>query len=156
MAATKISSRIGFRWVSAAAFSALLTIASDASGQSNQKFYYWLTVCLGDPVARVSPPSPWRQGFVVEVDSTIKTQVDALMNRGHEVGIKGHIAAGVADYNRNHYEPNHPNWHSYFTSVDSLRDFTDAPGETTEVNPNRDSLASDIEVDPQHWIATSC
>src|SRR3954447_12191161 len=158
MAASYIVRRIGFSWMSAAVFGALLAVASNASAQSPSKFYFWLTVRLGDPTppfARVSPPPPFQQGFAVEVDAAIKAQIDTLMNEGHEVGIKGHIAPGVADYNRNYYGVNHPHWHWYFTSVDSLRDFTEAPGDTTDFNPNRDSLASDIEADPQHWIATN-
>lgn len=137
---------------------ALNCLAGPLSAQSTQKFYYWLTPRLGlpttPPAARTSPPAPLQQGFVIEVDAATKAQIDNLLSQGHEVGVRGHIAAGAVDYNRNYYEPGHPVWHWYFTSVDSLRDFNEGPYDTTEVNPNRDSLPSDIEANPQQWIAT--
>lgn len=114
-----------------------------AHAQAEEKFYYWL-----------GPRDPQQtdQSFVVEVSAAIKTQIEELRAKGHQIGVRGRIAAGAVEYNKNYYAPGTPVWNWHFVSVDSLRDFTEAPGDTFEVNPNRDSRPSDIAANPEEWI----
>jgi hypothetical protein len=131
-----------FRALLACSFLAMLswTFPSSASGQSDEKFYYWMIANFPG------------QSFVVEVNAAIKAEIDELLARGHEVGVRGRIAAGSVPYNKNYYGAGQPIWNWHFVSVDSLRDFTEFPIDTTEVNPNRDSAPSDIAADPTEWI----
>ena len=109
--------------------------------QSEGKFYYW----MGSGHFQ-------GQSFVVEVNAAIKAQIDELMDRGHEVGVRGRIAEGSVPYNKSYYEAGQPVWNWHFASVDGLRDFTEFPIDTTEWNPNRDSSVGDIAADPAGWI----
>lgn len=119
-----------------------LTFASSARAQTEEKFYYWIIGYFSE------------QSFVVEVNAAIKAQIDELLARGHEVGVRGRIAAGSVPYNKNYYEPGQPTWNWHFASVESLRDFTEFPIDTFEVNPNRDSDPDDIAANPAEWIKT--
>ncbi len=89
---------------------------------------------------------------MVEVNATLATQIEELLARGHQVGVRGRIAAGAVEYNKNYFAPGTPVWNWHFVSVDSLRDFTESPVDTFEVNPNRDSRPSDIAANPEEWI----
>jgi hypothetical protein len=129
-------------WLGILSFAITFGLAASARAQSDEKSYYWLG-------SRYSPQTD--QGFVVEVDATIAAQIEELLARGHQVGVRGRIAAGAVDYNKNYYAPGTPVWNWHFVSVDSLRDFTGS-GDTFEVNPNRDSGPSDIAANPEEWI----
>ncbi len=149
-----------FRTIAMAGILALANfgVAQPTRAQSQDKFYYWVAPRFGIPItleeSRVSPPLPiLRQGFVVEVNATIKARIDNLMAKGHDVGVRGHIAAGAVDYSRNYYAPDHPVWNWHFVSVNSLRDFTLDPYDPREGDPNRDAFPSTIDADPQQWIA---
>ncbi len=134
---------------------AWLSAPNDCQAQATDKFYYWVTPRGGLPTQtaqRVSPRFP--EGFVIEVDAAIKAQIDDLLARGHEVGVNGRIAAGATSYNRNYYVAGHSAWRWFFSSIDSLRDFTQSPFDTRDIEPNRDAKPSTIEEDPQQWIAT--
>ena len=111
------------------------------SAQSEEKFYYWL-----------GSGNTQGQSFVVEVNAAIKAQIDDLLARQHQVGVRGRIAAGSVPYNKSYYEPGQPVWNWHFALVEGLRDFTEFPFDTTEWNPNRDSPLSDIAADPAGWI----
>lgn len=118
-----------------------LTDPETVRAQSAEKFYFWM-----------GSRNFVGQSFVVEVNAAIKAQIDELMARGHEVGVRGRIAAGSVPYNKNYYEAGQPVWNWHFVPVEGLRDFTEFPIDTTELNPNRDSTPSDIAADPAEWI----
>lgn len=128
------------------AAAALLGTKPEARAQAADKFYYWV-------IPFVPPAAGNGQSFVIEVNSTIKSQIDAVHARGHAPQLQGHIAAGSVSYNKNYYASGHPVWNWYFTSVDRITDYSvDGPvgnidRAVVESNP------SDIAADPAGWIS---
>lgn len=88
-------------------------VPSEARAQSNDTFYYWVTPGVVQSKT---------ESFVIAVDSSKAAAIDAIFAKGGRPGFSGHIAAGIARYNRNYYTPGHRNWNWYVTSVDDVFD----------------------------------
>lgn len=123
----------------------LANLLTPLQASAQDRFYYWMG-------SRYGGVGTGGETFVIEVTGALKTQIDELLAKGHSVGVDGRIAAGSADYNKNYNEPGQPTWNWHFVSIEGLRDFTEFPYDTTEINPNRDSRPSDIAADPAAWI----
>lgn len=115
---------------------------------STERFHYM----MGPRSVPRSGAAIFYDTFVVEVDQVTHARIQELLWMGHQVGVRGEIAAGAVWYNKNYYKPAEPAWKWHFTKITGLRDFTIFAYDTMEVNPNRDSSPSTLNADPEQWI----
>lgn len=132
------------------ALAVFLTARPSAHAQSADKFYYWVGL-----IYPTGSPPPKQDSFVIEVDATQKSQINAILSQGHPAQFDGHIAAGSASYNKNYNAPGHPAWDWHFTSIDKIYDNSASgiPVVDGDRQDNYYSYASEIAADPNAWIA---
>jgi len=128
-------------WLSLFLFLSRTGVSPDASAQSSDKFYFWVT--QGGGVGRDS--------FVIELDAAQKAQVEDFLAHSKTPNFRAHIAVGPADYNKNYNAPGHPAWNWHVVSVDEIVQLFGLIHDSS-VQPPRDGTPSDIAVDPQDWI----
>lgn len=120
-----------------------------AFGQSSPKSYYWVAPGT-DPQTLYGAEYKREEGFVVEVDSSTASQIDAGRARGFAMGVGGIIAAGSVDYNRNYFLPAHPVWNWHFAVVDKVFAVSVVFGDD-DPRPARVANPSDIAANPGAW-----
>ena len=116
-------------------------VSPDASAQSADKFYFWVTQGGG----------AGRDSFVIELDAAQKAQVEDFWAHSKIPNFRAHIAVGSIDYNKNYNAPGHPVWNWHVVSVDEIVQLFGIIHDAS-VQPPRDGTPSDIAVDPQGWI----
>ena len=117
---------------------------AEARAQSTEKFYYW----VGPGSLRYAPPD---EGFVIEVNASSATQIEAILAKKSSPGFSGTIVAGRVDYNRNYYAPGQPVWNWHVAAVEQVFDFR----ETAFVAcmcPFLIAKPSEIAANPDEWI----
>jgi hypothetical protein len=125
--------------------SAFAVLSPEARAQSADKFYFWVTRAPEYYQAESTGES-----FVIEVDASIKAQIDEIAKRGFP-GFAGRVAAGPVDYNKDYYAPGQPVWNWHIAAIDEIfdRNKTLFP---QVVAPMYDAHPSDIAVNPAKWI----
>ncbi len=122
----------------------LLSVVTESRASLPNKFYYWVT------------PSNYYSGekesFVIEVDPSRSTEIQALLAQNIPVGFSGHVAAGGVLYNKDYYSPERRVWNWHVVSVDWIFDSTKTYFPESII-PNLDANPSDIAVNPDEWIS---
>lgn len=99
------------RWIAACLILGGILLGSRITGyaQGTDKYYYW----VGPLYPKGSPP-PKQDSFVIEVNSTQRSQIEGILPQGHPPQFDGHIAAGSVSYNKNYHAAGHPAWDWHF------------------------------------------
>ncbi|MEY2562978.1 MAG: hypothetical protein QOH88_1171 [Verrucomicrobiota bacterium] len=119
-------------------------LSERSPAQTQDNAYYWV-------VPRLRPDNTLRQSFVIEVNASQASQIEAIRALRHSAGISGQIAAGSVDYNKDYYSSDQHVWKWHFSSIDQVFDFS----ETFFIAcmcPPLIANPSDIEADPAKWI----
>lgn len=128
----------------AAILSCVFLYPAAATGQSTDKFYYW----VGPGILRYPPPD---ESFVIEVDAIKAAAIEAIFADRGVPGFSGTIAAGSVDYNRDYYAPGQPVWNWHVASVNAIFDFRTTLFPAC-MCPFLIAKPSEIAANPEAWI----
>ena len=118
------------------------------AANAQDKFYFWVVPFADNPAITTL------QSFVIEVNASQRSEIEAIYAKRHAPQFLGHVAVGAVPYNKNYHAPGNPVWHWHISSVEKIYDQADGPFYwPPEDEPNTTTDPSDIEANPEQWVA---
>jgi hypothetical protein len=115
--------------------SAFFIGSPDARAQSGEKFYFWVTGA--------------GESFVIEVDAQMADTIRTAW-KSKAITVRGQIAAGAAEYNKDYQSPTHRVWNWHFASVEGVVDLNSLFPQCE--CPYLKATPSQIDANPDEWI----